>query len=352
MEYQPILSEAAIMRHALSISFAWLALGTSLHAQENLISKDARQAIDAGLAFLAKEQANDGSWGAGQYKGSVAVTSLAGLAFLAGNHAPDRGDFGKAVTRAIRYVLRSEHKDTAGFFQTPTATHGPMYDQGFAALFLADAHAAISDAKLKKEVNDALTRAVKLILESQNAQGGWRYRPRPADADLSNTVCQVMALRAARDEGIGVPRTALDGAIAYIKSCQQANDGGFRYMPQAGASGYARTAAGLAALDRLGVQSGDVIDNGLKYLRKADRKNDIPTLHYLYAHYYAGKALWLTNDTSLPKWYAAVRDELLENRRGNHWAQIGAGITDPHYCTAMALNILQTPSGHLASMAR
>ena len=125
------------MRHALCVSFAWLALGTAVHAQDNLITKDARQAIDAGLAYLEKEQAKDGSWGAGNYKGSVAVTSLAGLAFLSGNHAPDRGDFGKAVTKAIRYVLKAEDKDTAGFFQTPTATHGPMYDHGFAVLFLA-----------------------------------------------------------------------------------------------------------------------------------------------------------------------------------------------------------------------
>jgi hypothetical protein len=55
-----------------------------LAAQPNeLITKDAQKAIDAALKYLAKEQAEVGSWGARQYKGSVALTSLWGLAFLA-----------------------------------------------------------------------------------------------------------------------------------------------------------------------------------------------------------------------------------------------------------------------------
>ena len=46
-------------------------------------------------------------------------------------------------------------------------------------------------------LRDALERAVALIVSSQNDQGGWRYEPRPADADISVTVMQLVALRAA-----------------------------------------------------------------------------------------------------------------------------------------------------------
>ena len=48
-------------------------------------------------------------------------------------------------------------------------------------------------------LHEVLTRAVQLIIETQNAEGGWRYHPHRADADLSVTICQIMALRAARN---------------------------------------------------------------------------------------------------------------------------------------------------------
>ena len=39
--------------------------------------------------------------------------------------------------------------------------------------------------------------AVRCIQNAQNREGGWRYLPGAEDADMSVTVCQVMALRAA-----------------------------------------------------------------------------------------------------------------------------------------------------------
>src|SRR5207247_2143243 len=54
-----------------------------------LINKKTQKAIDDALAFLVKGQAEDGSFGTGQYQGHVGVTSLARFAFLSGNHQPD-----------------------------------------------------------------------------------------------------------------------------------------------------------------------------------------------------------------------------------------------------------------------
>ena len=53
-------------------------------AAKDMITRDAQQAIDQGLAYLAKSQHRDGYFGTGQYQGNVAVTSLAALAFMAG----------------------------------------------------------------------------------------------------------------------------------------------------------------------------------------------------------------------------------------------------------------------------
>jgi len=41
------------------------------------------EAIQNGMAWLARTQNPDGSFGSGTYRGNIAVTSLAGLAFMA-----------------------------------------------------------------------------------------------------------------------------------------------------------------------------------------------------------------------------------------------------------------------------
>src|SRR5207237_6421335 len=126
--------------------------------------------------------------------------------------------------------------------------HGPMYGHGFATLFLAEVYGMVNEPKLRNEVRDTLHDAVQLIISSQNHEGGWRYQPRAADADLSVTICQIMALRAARNAGIAVPKSCADKCTEYVKKCQDPFSGGFRYQAFAGPPGFARTAAGVVAL--------------------------------------------------------------------------------------------------------
>src|SRR5206468_2622379 len=104
-----------------------------------------------------------------------------------------------------------------------------------------------ADRELRRRVRDTLGRAVKVILESQNREGGWRYQPVPEQADISVTVCQIMALRAARNAGVEVPKSVVDQCVKYVRDCQTP-DGGFRYFKQGGVAAFARSAAGLAAL--------------------------------------------------------------------------------------------------------
>ena len=54
----------------------------------------------------------------------------------------------------------------------------------------------------RDDLREKLVRAIDLIVRTQNAEGGWRYQPRREDADISVTICQVMALRAARNAGL------------------------------------------------------------------------------------------------------------------------------------------------------
>src|SRR5437764_13686419 len=73
---------------------------------KEMITKEAREAIDAGLAYLAKQQMDDGSWGSTrQYPKNVGISSFAGLAFLSAGHRPGQGPYCDVVAKAIDYVL-------------------------------------------------------------------------------------------------------------------------------------------------------------------------------------------------------------------------------------------------------
>ena len=75
-------------------------------------SRAARQALDAGLAYLARRQGEtqDGSFSVSEVKSEqyapIGVSSLATLAFLAAGSTPERGPYGGEVSRAIDYLLR------------------------------------------------------------------------------------------------------------------------------------------------------------------------------------------------------------------------------------------------------
>jgi hypothetical protein len=318
--------------------------------------------VDAGLAYLAGQQAADGSWGDGRFRGNLAITGLAGRAFLAGGHHPGQGKYGPTLTKAIEFILSHEGKQTPGFLHNPqTAEHGPMYGHGFALLFLAEAHGSIRDQKLKERVTEVLGRAVKLTVEAQNKEGGWRYQPRPMDADVVVTACQLQALAAVRDAGVAVRRGVLEQGVRYVLSCQDLQgDGGFRYMKQGGGTGFARSAAALMALYLAGAGKGQEAEKALDYLRPHRPglpKADATHMHYYHGQYYAAQAMWKAGGTDWQKWYPAVRDELLKHtdrRRLKDGAETlwNDRTVGPQYGTAMALIVLQIPHQKLPSLIR
>ena len=104
---------------------------------------------------LSNEQNDDGSFGERQYRGNVAVTSLAGLALMAAGHQPGRGTYGKVVLEAVQFVLSQEETRRPGFLHNPLASpHGPMYGHGFGTLFLAEVHGMVQGKKLRDELHD------------------------------------------------------------------------------------------------------------------------------------------------------------------------------------------------------
>jgi hypothetical protein len=321
-------------------------------ASKGMMTPRTDQAIEKGLTFLYRNRGAEGQFGTHNYAGNVAVTSLAAMAFMAAGHQPNRGAYGKAVTDAVKFVLSKENvrRRFPGFLYNPdVTTHGPMYSHGFGTLFLAEVSGMIHDKELREHVRTTLKKAVKLILDAQNGDGGWRYEPDSRDADLSVTICQIMALRAARNAGLAVPKSAVEKCVEYVKACQQMPDGWFRYMKMGGGGGpergFARTAAGVVALYSAGVYKGREIEMGLQYLvRSRPTASPRPDMHYYYGHYYAVQAMWTAGGDYWKEWYPTVRDELISRQLNDgSWVdQICA-----HYATAMACIILQIPNNYL-----
>jgi hypothetical protein len=341
----------------LAIPSAASDLPVESDAAKDFITADAQRAIDRGLKCLAASQRDDGGWGDGQYAGHVAVVALGGLAFLAGGHQTGRGAYGSVVTRAIRFVLSKEQSSPAGFlFNRSSHPHGPMYGHGFGTMFLAEAHGTIADRDLRRRARETLGRAVKLILDSQNGEGGWRYQPQKETADISVTVCQVMALRAARNAGVEVPKSAVDKSVEYVRACQN-TDGGFRYFKQGGFSQFPRSAAAIAALYSAGIYEDRAIERGLRYLAQfrptggGSGRRDAEQ-NYLYGHYYAAQVMWTAGGRWWADWFPAVRDELIARSRfrgDGAWIESMAGSD---YATAMACIILQIPNNYLPIMQK
>ena len=309
------------------------------------IPEDVSKAIRHGLDFLKDRQDERGSFGDRGYRGGVAVAGLCGLAFMAHGSTPGRGPFGREVNRCVLFILRGTRED--GFIVARgDQDHRRMYGHGFATLFLAQVYGMTTDPR----VRSALASAVRLIVESQNEEGGWRYEPLSRDADLSVTICQVMALRAARDAGIYVPQKIIDRCTQYVTACHNP-DGGYSYqLTQRGVSAFSRTAAGVVALYNAGIYSGPEIEKSLGYLEQFHPDRETSQIQYFfYGHYYAVQAMWHAGGHRWARWYPAICRRLTSRQQTNgSWSD---QICD-EYGTAMACIILQMPNNFLPILQR
>jgi prenyltransferase beta subunit len=349
---EDFLSRRRFMGNAAgTVALSWMSRGALAQQRDpeksavEMVTPAAARAIERGLNLLATRQDEDGSYRSGGYSRNVAICALAGMAFMAGGSTPLRGPFGRNVSRAIDYILANTQE--SGFINIPNASsHGPMYGHGFATLYLAECYGMT----MRADIREKLTKAIHLIVNTQNNEGGWRYQPVRRDADISVTICQIMALRAARNAGLFVPRETIDRCTDYVKRSQNA-DGGFMYMIQGGQSAFPRSAAGIVALYSAGIYEGPEITKGLKYLLEfVPKPGDVNReSHYFYGHYYAVQAMWQAGSPYWDKWYPAIRDALV-SRQAEDGSWNDSICTE--YGTAMACIILQMPNNYLPIFQR
>jgi hypothetical protein len=292
------------------------------------------RAVERALKYLQKAQNSDGSWDSSTYTAEVGITGLCCLAFLSAGHQPGRGPYGRVLARATDF-LADKVQRTGLVYNAAGSPGPPMYGHGFATLALAELYGQSK----RRDLRDKLERAVKLILTTQNEEGGWRYQPRVADADISVSVSQVMALRAAHNAGVPVPRDVIQRAIDYMKECANNADGGFSYMPSQRVSGPARTGAGILSLILAGERKAPEVQRGLQYLM--EHPPGTREQHLFYGVYYNTQAMYQAGGAYWRFWFPRLASYLLDTQRqeGSWWDGPGAP-----YATAMGVLALQVPA--------
>lgn len=324
------------------------------------ITAKTETAIKKGLRFLAKHQARDGSWRSrGGYGGGypTAMTSLAGLALLAGGNTPVEGEYSREVRRAVDYVITNADR-TTGLIARLNEERSCMHGHGFAMLFLAEAYGMERDEKRQKIIRGVLERAIKLTQKSQSVQGGWLYTPDSGSDEGSVTVTQIQGLRACRNAGISVPKKVIDQACNYIK-LSSLPDGGIAYRVGQGGSRPAITAAAVAVMYSAGEYENEVALKALAYTKKLVKANrgQLHGGHKFYAMFYASQAMYLStvkndknNSDNWKIYFPPVRDDLLRTQStAGSWQ--GDGVGDV-YGTAIGCIVLQLPYGNLPILQR
>jgi hypothetical protein len=262
------------------------------------------------------------------------------------------------LERALDYLVygTADHGGPEGYI---AASGSRMYEHAFATLFLSQAY-GMTRAR-RDAVGSRLQAAVDLIVDSQTDTGGWRYGPFTNECDLSVTVCQVQALRAARDAGIRVRSSCIDRVVEYIKQSQITHGSlrGLFYYKITGTSARTKTsfainAAAVTALHSAGIYHDDAYGTAVRFIENG---YDEISRHYgehfyfWYGNYYASQAMRQCGGVRWERhWKRIARDLLARQQADGRWVNdVGPG---DEFATAMACLILQIPDAILPIFQR
>ncbi len=299
------------------------------------IDPAAEELINGGLNWLASRQLPSGSWADKDHQ--AGITAYAMMAFMAAGHLPGEGPYAKTMDNGLRFLLGCVRPE--GYIAASTGSNN-MYGHGIATIVLGELYGQTHDENIRPK----LQKAIEIILFAQHKSGGWRYQPRPTDADISVTVLQVVALRVAINAGLDVPQEAIDNAVKYVRSCHDENSGGFSYQTHKNQPGFARTAAAIYSLQVCGLYDDPMVVAGRAYIEK-NRKDGG---WFTYGHFYAAPAMYMIGGEAWSKWYPSIRDTLVARakRQGDmvYWDHVdGRGDGGQVYATSVYTMILAMP---------
>jgi hypothetical protein len=351
----------------LAMAAVGLFLACGLTAQDTPAddAAKARGARDKGLAWLTKNQAQNGSWGQ-QY--TIATTGFACLSYLGASDEPFTGEHGQALTKGLQFLLANQ-KDGVFAAQGHSWIHG----QGFATLALSEAYGRSLFCKNKPTLTpgaegkagqaalrEVVAKAVGVIAKNQSDSGGWWYHPNSrTQHEGSTTVCAVQALVSASNFGITIDEQVLEKGFEYLKKCQT-KEGGFNYQLGDGTNMKEGTAAGVATLGLMKQFDTTVMLNGYQFLLKLTPAAISVERFPYYGHFYGCMGMQLLGQEfrddkatreKTEGYIAAAQKDVAS------WVQpTGAfplkgwivGQENEGYATAFATLVLSVPEGRLS----
>ncbi len=324
-----------------------------VRAEEKREETPVEKSIARGIAFLLSQQNDEGAIGAREDKRSNAnaFTGLAIMAMVAVGHQPkDATPEGRALAKALDFILKNDRMDETGYYGKSDGSR--MYGHGIVTLMLAEMVGMGADARQDSLIRERCQKAIDLIVRAQKVdkhnqkyRGGWRYTPDSHDADLSVTVWQVMALRAAKNAGLEVPKETIEQAIRYIKISYRSDRdengmpknmvSAFSYEPGGGPT-YSTAAEGLLALQICGEYESPELKGTVDWLNK--QKIEPLQRYFYYGTYYYTQGMYQRGTDLGREARQRVENILLAEQKGEgFWQGRGEEGSSKTYSTALAL---------------
>jgi hypothetical protein len=282
-------------------------------------------------------------------RNETAMTSLAILALGSLGHQPsDPTPEGMAMKKGLAFILQPDTQEADGYFGRKDGSR--MYGHGITTLMLAEMLGMGADAAQDELIRSRCRKGIDLILRAQKVpknesqRGGWRYSPDAGDSDMSVTVWQTMALRAAKNAGIDVAKESIDEAVRYIKKSYDAENekrggakaGGFGYQGRGHET--STTAEGLLALLVCGDYNSDETKGASeRLLREGVKPGD---RWFFYTTYYYAQSMYQRGGKFADDGKRVVSDLLLPVQSREGWwegmggEERGGGKV---YATSMAM---------------
>ncbi len=285
-KYISMISVALLLVMRPAVSFG----DTDSEHLDRIAEKDSvNEAVDKGLTYLVSQQDTV----TGTFKGSMpnTYTALSCMALMASGHLPGRSHYGENLRRGILHLVRATQSNEGYLGQEGSAR---MYGHGICTLALCEAYGMMEEERDNALIKEALERAIKIIINAQATtgikRGGWRYNPKPGDADLSVTAWQILALRAAQNCQLEIPEKTITEAVDYIRRSYTPSHKGFSYSP-GGSVSLAMRSAGVVCMNALGLTKNDkdkaMIRSAAEPLLNLDPKSGS---HFYYQTYYVATA--------------------------------------------------------------
>lgn len=311
------------------------------------------EAVNRAVNFLIEQQQENGA--IRDQRHDTTMTALAIMAMASVGHQPvEESRAGLAMRKGLDFVLNEKNQDDKGYFGRADGSR--MYGHGITTLMLTEMVGMGATEEQDRKIHNALGRAIELILRAQqvpkarNYRGGWRYEPDSKDSDLSVSVWQLMALRSAKNDGLGVPSEAIDEAVEYLKRSYTSGRrdeevGGFAYIPDQNNPTFAMTAAGLLAMQVCGRYEAAEVDNAANWLLIQEPKFE--DRFFFYGCYYYAQGMHQRSQHFADIANEKVRKTLLPRQRGDgSWQSSDGQEKDAGLVYSTSLAILSLSVRH------